>query len=126
KAGERDELEAVAHGAQFALESGDLRIIELALPIEGRRAVVRQQLARKLRVDPVGEFPRLLQVRPGGLAPDQIHMRSIGAAAGDRLPESRLDREESFRGTAPGGVDGGPVTLIDGRGQETGAAPLGA
>src|ERR1700719_3054409 len=51
EAGERDELEAVAHGGQLALESGDLRIIELALPVEGRRAVVRQQLAGELRVD---------------------------------------------------------------------------
>src|SRR5256886_3139916 len=39
EAGERDELEAVAHGAQLALKAGDLRIVELALPVEGRRAV---------------------------------------------------------------------------------------
>src|SRR3979490_2374108 len=58
EAGERDELEAVAHGGHAPAEYGDLASIQLALPVEGRRAVVRQQLARELRVDCLGEFPR--------------------------------------------------------------------
>src|ERR1700730_6987542 len=126
EAGERDELEAVAHGGQLALESGDLRIIELALPVEGRRAVVRQQLARELRVDSFSEFAGLLQVGLRGLAPDEVHIRSRGATARDRLPESRLDGKESFRGAAPGTVDERPVTLVDIRGQEVGRFGIGA
>src|SRR6202043_2778103 len=126
EAGERDELEAVAHGGQLALESGDLRIIELARPVEGRRADVRQPLPRELRVDGCGELPGLLQVGLRGLAPKEVHKRSIGASARDRLLESRLDGEESFRGAAPGGVDERPVTLVDIRGQEGGGLRIGA
>jgi len=113
EAGERDELEAVAHGGQLALESGDLRIIELALPVEGRRAVVRQQLARELRVDGLGEFPGLLQVGLRGLAPNEVHIRRIGATARDRLPESRRDGKNPSGVRPFGGVDERPVTLVD-------------
>ena len=35
EAGKRDELEAVAHGAEFPLKLRDREIIELALPVEG-------------------------------------------------------------------------------------------
>ena len=34
--GQRDELELVAHGAELALETGDGRLVELCLPVEGR------------------------------------------------------------------------------------------
>src|SRR5207237_1220718 len=122
EAGERDELEAVAHGAQLALESGDLRIVELALPVEGRRAVVRQRLVRELRVDSFGEFPRLLQVRPGGLAPQEVRVRGIGAAAGDRALQSRLDREESCPCPARGAVGEWPVAVVCFAFQELGAS----
>ena len=77
-------------------------------------------------MDSFGEFPRLLQVRPGGLAPQEVRVRGIGAAAGDRALQSRLDREESFPCAAPGGVDEGPVALVDIRGQELGALRIGA
>src|SRR5688572_10255529 len=40
EAGERDELELVAHRAELALEARDRRVIEIALPVERRRAVV--------------------------------------------------------------------------------------
>src|SRR5438046_504707 len=38
EAGERDELELVSHGAEFLLEAGDGGVVELLLPVEGRRA----------------------------------------------------------------------------------------
>ena len=51
EAGQRDELELVAHRAELALELGDRRVVEVLLPVERRRAVVGEQLARELRVD---------------------------------------------------------------------------
>src|SRR5205823_329108 len=59
EAGERDELEAVAHGGELALELRDHSIIEMALPVERRRAVVGEELVGELRVDRLREFPRL-------------------------------------------------------------------
>jgi hypothetical protein len=72
EAGQRDELELVAHGAQFALELGDGGVVQVLLPVERRRAVVGQQLARELGVDGVGELLGEGQVGLAGLAPDQV------------------------------------------------------
>ena len=55
EAGQRDELELVAHRAELALELRDRRVVEVLLPVERRRAVVREQLARELLVDRLGE-----------------------------------------------------------------------
>src|SRR3546814_2641231 len=59
EAGQRDELELVAHGAQFALELGHRGVIQVFLPVERRRAVIGQQLARKLAMDGFGELARV-------------------------------------------------------------------
>ena len=59
KAGERDELKLVAHGAELALKFRDRRAVEFRLPIEGRRTVVGEQFAWELFVDGVGELFRL-------------------------------------------------------------------
>jgi hypothetical protein len=72
EAGQRDELELVAHRAQLALELGDGGVVEVLLPVEGRAAVVGQQLARELGVDRVGEVLGELEVGRAGLAPDQV------------------------------------------------------
>jgi hypothetical protein len=56
EAGQRDELELVAHRAQLALELGDRRVVEVLLPVERRRAVVGEQLAGELGVDALGEL----------------------------------------------------------------------
>src|SRR5690606_30187454 len=45
EAGEGHELELVTHGPELALELGDGGVVELLLPIEGRRAVIGKQLA---------------------------------------------------------------------------------
>src|SRR5579885_3907188 len=44
--GQRDELVLVAHRAQLALELGDGGVVEILLPVERGRAVVRQKLVR--------------------------------------------------------------------------------
>src|SRR5580658_9415491 len=118
EAGERDELEAIAHGGELALELRDGRIVELSLPVEGRRAVVGEQLAGELLVDALGELARLRQVRFGGLAPHQVRVGRVGAPARDRLAHARPDVEKALGGTAAGGVDERPVALIDVRGEQ--------
>src|SRR5581483_3992742 len=47
EAGERDELEAVAPFAELILEARDRRVVEVLAPVERRRAVVGEQLARE-------------------------------------------------------------------------------
>src|SRR3546814_1183372 len=51
-----NELELVAHGAKLALERLNSRVIQILLPVERRRAVIGQHLARKLAMDRLGEF----------------------------------------------------------------------
>src|SRR5439155_1403645 len=41
--GEGDELEFVAHGAEFVLEPGDGGLVEVLFPVEGRGTVVGEQ-----------------------------------------------------------------------------------
>jgi hypothetical protein len=48
------ERKYVSRGASL-LEGGDLLVLEVLGPVEGRRAVVRQQLARELGVHAVGK-----------------------------------------------------------------------
>ena len=67
--GKRDELELVAHRAKLPLEPCHSRIVEVLLPVERRRAVVRKHLARILGVDRVGECLGELEVRLARLAP---------------------------------------------------------
>src|SRR6185369_5331973 len=60
--GQGDELELVSHGSQLALELGDGCGVELAPPVEGRRAVVGQHLAGELRLHRLREGLRVPQV----------------------------------------------------------------
>src|SRR5690606_25594091 len=55
EAGQRDELETIAHGAEFTLELGDGVVVQVLLPVERRRAVVCQHLARELAMNRLGE-----------------------------------------------------------------------
>src|SRR5712692_3178900 len=61
EAGERDELELVAHCAELALEPGDRRIVEVLLPVEGRRAVVGEHLVGMDLAHALGEAAREFQ-----------------------------------------------------------------
>ena len=101
EAGQRDELEHVAHIGKAALERCDVLVAQLGFPVEGRRAVVGQQLARELRVDRLGKLFRFGEVWLRRLAPDQVAMRRIRQAAGDRnigcLRESCGSLQSSFR-----------------------------
>ncbi len=96
EAGQGDELELVAHGRQVALEGGDLLVVEQLLPVERRRAVVGQQLARVAGVDRFGEQAGLLQVGRRGLAPDQVGVGGVGQPAGDGLVQAVAHDVEPF------------------------------
>ena len=95
EAGERDELELVAHLAELFLEGRDLRVGELLLPVERGGAVVGEDLAGELLVDALGEGAGLADVGRGGLAPDDVDVRRVGAGAGDGVVEASLDDEEA-------------------------------
>ena len=91
---ERDELEAVAQRRQAFAPATHLVGAQFRLPVEGRRAVVGQQLARIPGVDAFREAAGFLDVGLGGLAPDQVGVRRIGQASGDRLFDAVLHVEE--------------------------------
>ncbi len=80
-----DQLVLVAHGRKLALKLGDGCVVEVFLPVEGRRAVVGKQLVRVLLLDCFGEAACLVQIRLGGFTPDQVGIRRVGEAAGDCL-----------------------------------------
>ncbi len=83
ESGEGDELEFVAHRAEFALEFRDGLVVEIFPPVERRRAIVGQHLVGILGVNRFGELARFAEMRFGGFAPDQVGIRSVGQAAGD-------------------------------------------
>ena len=101
-AGQRDELELVAHLPEFTLELGDRLVVEGRLPVERRRAVVGQHLAGVLGVHRVGELLGLVQVRRAGLAPDEVAVRGVGDGPGDRGAHTGLCLVEALSGAAAG------------------------
>ena len=78
--GQRHELELVAQRADLLLEGRDLGLVHRAAPVERRRAVVGEELARELGVDGGGELAGLLEVRGGGLDPEEVGVGGVGAA----------------------------------------------
>src|SRR3546814_6145825 len=84
-AGQRDELVLVAERRQVVLELGDLLVVEILLPVERRRAVVAQQLARVLGEHGLREFARETDVRHARLTPDEVSVRCVGNTPRDRL-----------------------------------------
>src|SRR5205085_8533257 len=96
EAGQRDELEAVPQLAQVPLEGEQLVVRQVALPVERRRAVVGERLAWMLGMYRLREAARLLDVRLGRLAPDQVGVRRVGHAAGDCLVEPGLHAVEAL------------------------------
>ena len=97
EAGERHELEFIAHLADALLECGDLLLAQLLAPVEGRRAVIGEQFARVLRMNRFGEPARFVDVRLGRLAPDEVGVRRVRQPAGNRLIEPFLNVIKSFR-----------------------------
>src|SRR5450830_1133326 len=99
---QRDELELVAHRAQFLLEFGDGGIIQILLPVERWRAVIRQHLAWELGMDGFGELLRESQIRLAGFTPDQIGIVGVSQTARDCLLNTRTGLEEAFNSTFAG------------------------
>ena len=89
EAGQGHELVLVAQLGQLFLEGGDRPLVKVAPPVEGRRAVVGQQLAGVLFVDALGKLARLADIGPRGFAPDHVGIRGIGQAAGNRVLDAR-------------------------------------
>src|SRR5438105_8834848 len=98
EAGKRDELEPVAPLRELLLEAGDRLVVEVLAPVERRRAVVREQLARIRVLHRVRELPRLAEVRRRGLEPDEVGMRRVRESARDRGVDTVPDAVEAFRG----------------------------
>src|SRR6266508_914658 len=96
EAGERDELELVADFSKLPLEACNLVVVEVLAPVERRRAVVREQLARELLPDRLGELARLAHVRRRRLAPEQVGVRRVRETAGDRGLDAVVDAEEAL------------------------------
>src|SRR5215207_3580532 len=85
EAGQGDELELVAHGAELALEALDRRLVELLLPVEGWRAVIGKHLARESLVHRFGEDAGLLEIGIRRLPPEEIRVAGVGETAGDAV-----------------------------------------
>ena len=124
EAGERHELEPVAHRGELLLERRDRPVVEVLLPVERRRAVVGEELARVLRVDGLGELRGLVEVGRRRLAPEEVGVRRVRERARDRRLDAGLDAEEPL-GRALAGEELA-VALVDvareqRRGQRVGA-----
>ena len=124
EAGQGDELEFITVAGDFLLEFGDGGVVEILLPVEARRAVVSQQLARKLRVDGFGELARELQVRLAGFAPDQVGVRRVSQTAADRLIKTVVGFIEAFHRAFAGAERA--VVVVDIAGQQVGGFGVGA
>src|ERR1700743_2084199 len=72
EAGEGDELEFVAHGAELALEFADGEGVQLLGPVEGGGAVVGEPFAGEVAVDGFGEAAGLFEVGGGGFYPGGV------------------------------------------------------
>src|SRR5690554_541408 len=81
EARQRDELEAVTHGPEFALEARNRIVVQVLLPVEGRRAIVCQQLAGELAMNGLGKLARVFKVGCGRFTPDKIGVRCVGQAS---------------------------------------------
>src|ERR1044072_1080596 len=124
EARQRDELEFVPHRAELSLERGELAVREMALPVERRRTVVREQLAGILPQDRFRELLRLGEIGLGGLEPQHVGVRRIRARAGDRRFDAVFDDEESL-GRALAGAPA-PIVFVDVARQQRGAVRVGA
>src|SRR3546814_15609647 len=87
-AGPRDELVLVAERRQVVLELGDLLVVEILLPVERRRAVVAQQLARVLGEPGLREFASDTDVPHARLTPNPASLTVVGHPHPKRLPKT--------------------------------------
>src|SRR3989454_10239234 len=101
---QRDELELVTHAAELLLERGDLGLGEVFLPVEGRRTVVREQLAGESGVHRLREAAGLLDVGLRGFEPQEVCVQRVREGPSDRGFYAALDVEEPL-GRALAGED---------------------
>ncbi|CAG7843789.1 hypothetical protein USB125703_00001 [Pseudoclavibacter triregionum] len=111
EAGEGDELEGVAHRGELALEAGDVGVVEGALPVERRRAVVGELLVRVLRLHVLGDGAGELDVRDARLHPEHVGDLEVRLAAGEDGLDAGLHLVEALGGALAG--DEGAVALVD-------------
>src|SRR5689334_21890088 len=123
ESGQSNELELVSHFCEFPLEARDGCVVELSLPMERRRAVVRQQFTRKTRVNGLGETACLLEIRFRGFTPDQIGVRCVSQAADDRRIKAASKFEKSLG--SPPSANEGRIARIGITEQQTGAVGVG-
>src|ERR1700733_11942209 len=96
ESGQRYELELVAHLVEPLAERRDRPLVELLLPIERRRAVVREHLTGKLRADRSGESFRLLETGFGRFHPHEGGVRCVRQTARDTRFHARARHEKTF------------------------------
>ncbi|MDT4842475.1 hypothetical protein FQZ97_763790 [compost metagenome] len=123
-AGQRDELVLVAQRGQVFLERRNLLVVEVLLPVEGRRAVVRQQLAGAGTLHRLGELTGKTDVGHAGLAPHQVSVGRVGDAAADGLLQAVLDAVETFL-RALAGQEGLVIRIVV-AGDQIGGLSVGA
>ena len=119
-----DELIDIAERRQLLLKRRDGFVVQVFLPVERRRAVIRQQPARASILHALRELAREAQVRGAGLAPHQVGVRRVRRAARHRLLQAVLDPEESLRSALAG--EEPAVAFVDIRGQQAGGLGVGA
>src|SRR6266550_5335271 len=96
----------------------------MALPVEGWRTVIGEQLARILLVDRLGELLRFGEIGLRRLEPEHVGVGRVGAGARDRRLDAILDHEEAF-GRALAGAPAA-IVLVDVARQQAGAVRVGA
>src|SRR3546814_18673063 len=91
EAGQRNELESVAHGPKFALSFRDRGVVQVFLPVERRRAVISQHLGGKMPMEGFRKLAGIVQNGVRRIAPKHIGIRGLThttpkslAAAGPR------------------------------------------
>jgi hypothetical protein len=77
EAGEGHELESVAEPRQVGLERRDRIVVQMPPPVEGRGAVVGEELPGVLGVHGLREAARLLVVGGRRLEPQDVRVRRV-------------------------------------------------
>src|ERR1039458_3423418 len=96
EARQSDKLELITHGRELLLKLRDSRVIQLLFPMEGRRAVIGEYLARIPGMDRFREAARLGKVRLRSFAPDHVGVRGVGQASGDGRLNAATKTEEAL------------------------------
>src|SRR5690606_8044969 len=105
-------------------ESGDRVVVQVALPVEGRGAVVGEHLIGVVGLDRFGEGSGGGEVGCAGLHPQQVRVGRVGLRAGDARFQAVPDPVVAFGGALAG--EEGPVVLVHIGGEQCGGLGVGA